>query len=117
MLDLLHAFSRDVSPSASGDLLTTDDPTNRILRRLLTNPGDYIWHPEYGAGLPSRIGTVVNEAELAALIREQMFLEPAVSHSPEPEITLTLIPNGARVAIRYARPGGALTGLNFTVEN
>ena len=55
-------------PSASGDLLTTDDPTNRILRRLLTNPGDYLWHPDYGAGLPSRIGTVVNEAELTALI-------------------------------------------------
>ena len=115
-VDLHHVFSSDVQPSAAGDLLTTDDPTQRILRRLLTNPGDYLWHPEYGAGLPARIGDVLDVEELTGLIREQMFLEPSVSHSPEPEIDLALIPNGVRAAIRYTRADGTPTALNFTVQ-
>ena len=116
MSDLSHTFSGDVEVSATGDLLTTDGITQRILRRLLTNPGGYIWHPDYGAGLPARIGTVLNTAELTGLIREQMFLEASVSHDPEPEIELTPVPNGVRAQVRYTRADGTPSGLTFTVR-
>ena len=109
-------FSGDVSVSATGSLLTTESNTQRVLRRLLTNPGDYLWHPEYGAGLPARIGTVLDLQELTGLIREQMFLEPSVSHSPEPDIALTPIPNGVRAAIRYAQADGTAADLTFSVR-
>ena len=97
-------------------MLTTEGVTQRLLRRLLTNPGDYLWQPDYGAGLPARVGTVLDSDEITGLIREQMFLEPAVSQSPEPEVELTPIPNGARVAVRYTRADGTPAGLAFTVQ-
>ena len=57
--DLAHWFGQDLNVAASGDLLTVDGTAKgqqRVLRRLLTNPGDYIWEPTYGAGLASKIG-------------------------------------------------------------
>ncbi len=87
-----------------------------MLRRLLTNPGDYIWHPEYGAGLPARIGTVLDTDEITGLIRTQMLLEEGVAQDPEPQITLTPIANGAKVSIRFAIATGEGTSLNFTVS-
>ena len=102
--DLAHVFSGDLATAATGDLLPAagvDRANQRILRRLLTNPGDYLWHPDYGAGLPARIGSTFDAAEMEGLIRAQMFLEEAVAHDSEPEITLTPIPDGVRVAIRY----------------
>lgn len=118
MSDLFHVFSGDLSASATGDLLTSDalaEANQRVLRRLLTNPGDYLWHPEYGAGLPARIGTVLDTDEITGLIRTQMLLEEGVAQDPEPQITLTPIPNGAKVSIRFALTTGQESLLNFTV--
>ncbi len=120
MSDIDHTFSGDLSPSAAGDLLASDGllmANQRILRRLLTNPGDYVWNPEYGAGLPARIGSTLDTGELTGLIRTQMELEAAVSHDPEPEITLTPIANGAKVQIRYTlKATGQPAALGFTVS-
>ena len=102
--DLYHYFGDDLSPAATGDLqpvATTVRGQQRILRRLMTNPGDYIWHPEYGAGLPRYVGSVINIRQMKALIRGQILMEEAVAKSPEPQIDVVPIPNGMTVSIGY----------------
>ena len=119
MADVAQYFSADVNPSASGDLLVAYgvlESQQRILRRLLTNPGDYIWQPDYGAGLPAYIGKPLDEPSLIALIKTQMYLEPSVSHNPEPVILFNLIPNGIYVRIQYVEvESGQPTVLSFDV--
>ena len=118
-MDIFAYLGNDLEPSATGDLLTADSVTRskqRVLRRLLTNPGDYIWHPEYGAGLPSRIGTLLDIEEITGLIRSQIFEEASVQKEPEPVITVTPIPNGVSVGIRYVEAeSGQESNLQFSV--
>lgn len=106
MADLQMAWSGDVSSSPTGDLATVSGPalgTERVLRRLLTNPGEYIWHPEYGAGLARFVGQPADPAGIQALIRSQMLLEAAVAATPEPVISVQSDPGGSlSVQIRYA---------------
>ncbi len=106
MLDLSHVWSGDLSADAGGDLATVAGPEagqQRVLRRLLTNPGDYIWQPDYGAGLGSYVGAPVSPATIAATIRSQMYKEASVAHDPEPVIDVQAGPGGTvYVHIRYA---------------
>lgn len=100
MPDLSHVFGQDLQLSATGDLLTVDtsDLTQqRIMRRLFTNQGDYIWQLAYGAGLPSRVGRKSNAADIASIVRSQIFQESSVAQSPPPVVTVTASPNGAVV--------------------
>lgn len=102
--DLAHWFGQDLNVAASGDLLTVDGVTKgqqRVLRRLLTNPGDYIWEPTYGAGLASKIGQPFDAAACAALVKSQIYLEPSVARDPAPVITVTQLTNGLFVSIAY----------------
>jgi phage baseplate assembly protein W len=119
MTEAAHYFGGDLQLSATGDLLAADgieEGKQRILRRLLTNPGDYLWQPDYGAGLPSYIGRPLDQAALSALIKSQMYAEGGVSHDPEPQITLQAIPNGISVQIAYtALPSGQPAYLSFDV--
>lgn len=106
MLDLSHVWSSDLSASSGGDLATvtgSEAGQQRVLRRLLTNPGDYIWQPDYGAGLGSYVGEPVSPATIAATIRSQMYKEASVAHDPEPVIDVQAGPGGTvYVHIRYA---------------
>ena len=89
--DLNHNFGEDLQINATGNLATatgTSRSQQRVLRRLLTNPGDYIWHPEYGAGLPRFIGQPVSPLDIAAVVRAQIALEPAVAQVPAPVVTV-----------------------------
>jgi hypothetical protein len=119
-MEAYHIFGQDLVLSASGDLLLVSDTTEtqqRILRRLLTNPGDYIWQLSYGAGLPSKVGRKVQGAALAALIRSQIFQEASVSPVPPPQITLTAAPSGqVNCVIIYTDQTTQMpTALTFTV--
>lgn len=106
MSDLHHAWAGDLSAGPTGDLATVSGPalgTERVLRRLLTNPGDYIWQPGYGAGLARFVGQPADPAAIRALIREQMLREPAVAPVPEPVIAVQSDPGGTlSVQVRYA---------------
>lgn len=125
LADLYHYFGTDLAPSNTGDLLTVTAITRgqqRVLRRLLTNPGDYIFQPEYGAGLARWIGTTADLAAMRALIRGQMLLEPSVAAQPEPDVAVSAIANqaggGFAVAIRYTdAPSGTPVVLSFDVSN
>ncbi len=104
MDDLYHYIGGDLSVSPSGDLRPvngTERGKQRVLRRLLTNPGDYIFHPDYGAGLGALVGQNVNIGEWTTLIKGQMLLESCVATSPAPVINLTIIPNGVSANITY----------------
>lgn len=115
-VDVSHYWGNDISVSPSGDLLLSDIPTTgtqRVYRRLLTNPAlsdtagnpiasaDYTWHPNYGAGVPRKVGSPGNVPATTALIKGQMLLEQAVARSPAPKITLTQTNNTVSSTIRY----------------
>lgn len=121
MADLAHWFGNDLAVGASGDLLSIDEPTRseqRLVRRLLTNPGDYIWHPTYGAGLASYIGTPAAAKTIEAIVRAQLDLESAVANDPVPTVAVTTYETGVMtVTIVYFNTDvGTLRTLSFDVN-
>jgi hypothetical protein len=104
MADANHTFGSDLVLGANGDLSTVTGVLmgqQRILRRLLTNPGDYLWEPTYGGGLGQLIGQNVNPAQIVAVIQAQLGLEAGIAQSPPPVITVQPITNGMYVEIDY----------------
>ncbi|WP_425219760.1 phage tail protein [Ralstonia solanacearum] len=102
--DLNHWVGGDLSNTSNGDfaLANGDQRTQqRIMRRLVTNPGDYIFHPAYGAGLPQFIGQTLDVAAVRGLIRSQVKMEDGVAQSPEPQVDVAAIPGGVSVHIVY----------------
>lgn len=92
MADLQHTMGSDFTLSPTGDLAVstgTQLGQERVLRRMLTTPGQYIWQPDYGAGLPMMIGQPVNDAQIQGIAQAQMQLEAAVSQNPGPTATIT----------------------------
>lgn len=119
MNDINHVFGGDLGFSASGDLAVAsadEQVRQRLLRRLLTNPGDYLWQPDYGAGLAQFIGKPATVAAVTTLIRAQLALETAVAASPAPEIAVTLLGDGLDVSIRYSNASGVGQQLAFIVS-
>ena len=106
MNDVHLGWAGDVASSETGDLAAVGRPelgTERVLRRLLTNPGAYLWHPGYGAGLARYVGQPIDPAGIEALIRSQMMLELSVARDPEPLITVRPDVGGSLfVQVRYA---------------
>src|SRR5271167_3843006 len=119
MADLAQLWGNDLALASTGDLATSDgidQATQRIIRRLMTNPGDYMWHPDYGAGLPSFIGNAVQPATMISAIKSQLFLEASVARVPAPKITATIQPDLISVNIAYfAAETGAPMLLDFDV--
>ena len=90
MPDLALQFGADLALSPSGDIATmagTPLGQQRVLRRLLTNAGGYIWQIAYGAGLGQAIGAPGGAAQIEAAIRSQLFAEPLVARTPQPVVS------------------------------
>lgn len=120
MADLSHEFGAELATGPTGDLALVAGVTlgrQRVLRRLLTNPGDYIWQPDYGAGLAQFVGQPVAAERIRAVVRSQIFKEAAVARTPEPVIEVQAGSDGrVLVAIRYAdAPSGETQLLSFPV--
>lgn len=119
-MDISHFMGGDLSISASGDLASVtgkDEGTQRLLRRLTTNLGDYLWHLDYGAGLPAKVGSIADQREIQGLIRSQIFLESFVAKTPEPVIEVKPISNGISVSIKYTDAvTQKVTSLSFDVK-
>jgi phage baseplate assembly protein W len=120
MPDLSHLYGSDLSVGPGGDLATVNATSlgqQRVLRRLLTNLGDYLWNAGYGAGLAQFVGEPANAARIRSVIRSQIFKESAVARSPEPKIEVAADTTGSvTVQIQYADSGtGATQLLSFTV--
>jgi hypothetical protein len=103
--DVSHEFGGDLVLGTTGDLQLVEPPVltqQRVLRRLLTNAGDYIWHLDYGAGLPQFVGQPANILQIGAIIRSQIFSEAAVAAAPEPIIDVSPSAGGlVSVQLRY----------------
>ena len=112
-MDLNHLIGTDLLLDNTGDLALVVNPTEgqqRVLRRLLTNPGDYLWHLNYGAGLARFIGKPMNEMAIGGTIKQQMKLEQAVVQSPPPAINIQYSKIGEVVAsIQYIDADSNLT--------
>lgn len=102
MADLAHVIGQDLQLTPSGDLAVVTsigETQQRVLHRLLTGSGSYIWHLSYGAGLPALVGSVVSQQQVNAIIVAQMAYEPSVAPLPEPNVTVQ-IGNLSDVSVR-----------------
>lgn len=91
MADLAHVVGGDLQLGPSGDLAVVggdDETRQRVLHRLLTSPGTYIWQLPYGAGLPALVGGIASRQRIAAIVRAQMVYEVSVAAAPEPSVVL-----------------------------
>lgn len=92
MSDLNLNWGGIMNLSPCGDISVTHGTIygqQRVLRRLLTNEGEYLWHLEYGAGLPQMVGQIVNVGEMTGIIQEQMNLEQCVDQTNAPSVSVT----------------------------
>ncbi len=122
MSDLEHQFGSDLSVGPTGDVASVSGSAlgqQRVLRRLLTNAGDYIWQLGYGAGLAQFVGQPADAMRIRAVIRSQIFKETAVARMPEPTIDVVSDGGGTVVVqVSYADAGTNQTQLlGFTLGN
>lgn len=102
MDDLSLEWGSDLVVGPTGDLLLVsgmDVVGHRIVRRLLTNPGDYIWQINYGAGLARSVGHPLNTARIEAAIRRHLQLEDQVASSPTPTVKVGNVDRAAGVFV------------------
>ena len=104
MADLWHDWGTDLSFGPTGDLRVADSTAfgqQRVIRRLHTNPGDYIWNLNYGAGLASFVGQTIQLMQMRSVILAQMYLEASVSRVPMPDVVIdaSLAASDGRVAV------------------
>ncbi|MCX7382760.1 MAG: phage tail protein [Alphaproteobacteria bacterium] len=121
MTDAWHQYGGDLAIGPSGDIALargSESGQQRVLRRLLTNPGDYLWSPTYGAGLGRFVGQPVAAPQIEAVIRGQMFKEAVVARQPEPVIAVVADQAGKVFAeVRYADAAGGNAAVSVTVDN
>ena len=136
MPDLFHFWSNDLAVSPAGDVAVVavlntqdsstlggnDEGTQRIYRRLMTGvavqsqlSGEDIFAPNYGAGVPGKIGSLTDENAITGLITSQMMLEAVVAKSPPPTVEVTVsLPSSVFVEIQYVNaPTGQPVSLSF----
>lgn len=94
MYDIFHEWGGDLVVGSGGDLALASGSavvSQRVCRRLLTNPGGYIWNLDYGGGLAQFVGLPAKTADIEAVIMNQLLLETAVPTTPAPQVTTTVV--------------------------
>ena len=107
-----------VSPQGGLMLVDGDDEVRqRLMRRLFTAVEGYIWHPEYGAGLPQKIGDPWQPTQIEAICRDQVSQEASVAANPPPRVGVAeIIPGMISIDIQYtSAQTGAAVQFNITV--
>jgi hypothetical protein len=92
MLTLRCSWGGDLIVAANGDIAAspaTDAISEKLIRRLLTNPGDYFWSPTFGGGLGAQVGGVATPEMLQAIIQVQLAQENEVLRYPVPTIEVS----------------------------
>lgn len=104
-LDALGIRSLDFS-----FLTEREEFISRILRRLLTSPGEWIVFPNYGAGLRSLVNeTLTFELidQVKRIVMDQIFREADVERNPEPVIEVKGVGDSLVVSIKvFSKPIG-----------
>jgi len=96
MTDIWLEWNDDFVVDSTGDLLSVDgddEVRQRLERRLFTAVKGYVWHPEYGAGLPQKVGSVLSVADIKSVVQKQLALEASVAPNPPAQLTVTADPN------------------------
>jgi len=121
MPDVAHWWGEDLQVSATGDLALADGLTlgeQRVYRRLCTNPAEYIWNTAYGAGLPAKVGSLLDEPAIVSAVRSQLYQEDVVARTPAPVITASEpAPGTFYVTVQYVdAQSGAQANVNFDLS-
>lgn len=91
---------------ADGD----DYARQRLQRRFLTAVFGYVWHREYGAGLPQKLGDPWSPSQIEAICQAQAVLEASVAPNPPPRIRVREVIAGmVSIDVQYT---SAHTGLS-----
>ena len=96
MADLSLEWHDDFAVDATGDLLVVDgddEVRQRLERRLFTAVQGYVWHPEYGAGLPQKIGSTLSVNEIRSVVASQLAMEASVAPNPPAQLSVQASPN------------------------
>jgi hypothetical protein len=116
MIALACNWGGDLSVGPSGDIAVSPiqlEIQQRIIRRLLTNSGNYIWHTEYGAGLGSYVGLPYSQNTIENTTLDQLLHEQLIVTAPPPSVQISQSPGGVfsatSVTIQY-QVAGMFTG-------
>lgn len=118
MTDIALEWNDDFQIDSTGDLATVDgddEVRQRLERRLFTAVKGYVWHPDYGAGLPQKVGSVLSVEDIRSVVASQLNLEATVAPNPPVELTVVAQPGGlSAIGIKY---WSAKTGISvsFTI--
>jgi hypothetical protein len=135
MSDFYLDMGDDLQFTASGDFLAvTDAPGDpalthqRIGRRFFTNPkevdgsgnvtapADYIFHPNYGAGLPRLIdaNTGPQSSEIIQMrMQSQALAESTIAQNPTPTATVTVNGNEVSCLTTFTPLSGGTSQVSF----
>jgi hypothetical protein len=122
MTDISLEWDDDFQVDATGDLLTVDgddEVRQRLERRLFTAVKGYVWHPDYGAGLPQDIGTTLSVADIRSIVASQIQLEATVAPNPPPILTVSQDPNNLgliSIGIQYWDAASGVS-VSFTITS
>jgi hypothetical protein len=118
MIALICDWEGDLSISPSGDIAAVprqSEVQSRIIRRLLTNPADYIWHTDYGAGLGSFVGEPYSPNIIEGVILNQLKSETLIARTPAPSVQITQAPVESSptisVTVQFQIVGALTSGL------
>ena len=104
----------DFQLAANGDLALCDsdvETRQRLERRLFTPQYGYVWHYDYGAGLPQRIGSPYSVNEIKAIVSSQIYMEASVAPNPPVQIGIDVSPNQADLVGISIKYWDAVTGV------
>jgi hypothetical protein len=121
MIAVVCDWGGDLSTGPSGDILVTSvqaEVQKRIIRRLLTNAGDYIWHVDYGAGLGTFVGETFLPKFIENTILDQLEYENVIAATPPPAVQVNQAPAGSAstvsVTVQY-QIAGTSTGDSIVI--
>ncbi len=111
MADFWLEWGKDFVASAQGGIVLADgddEARQRLQRRFNTAVAGYVWHKEYGAGLPQKIGDPWSVTSIQAICMSQVMLEASVAISPPPIVGVAeIVPGLVSIDVSYTN---ALTG-------
>lgn len=117
--DVGQLWGSDLRLSPTGDLalvVGSERSKERVLRRLLTNEGEYLFAQGYGGSIPKDVGEIADNAKILAKVRGQMKIEEAVLQSVPPTVTVQNTATGVALGISYiTAPDQMPAALSFTV--
>lgn len=121
MADLALEWNDDFQIDSTGDLRVIDgddEVRQRLERRLFTAVHGYVWHPEFGAGLPQKIGSVLSVSDIRSVVTAQLALEATVAPNPPAQLTIQADPNQASLVTIGIQYWDAVTGVSvsFTIS-